>query len=156
MQVPNASVPMLAELRARSENVRELSGDHRMEAFVMRLVQFFGTDADMESMASMAANKPSQSWVDADIDRATVELADMAQRFMRLESFAHVKGRIDNRHSMAVTVGMSGQPATVQDEFEVTSMERLDVQYVASEIERALRSAGEQRRNVILAAFGGS
>ena len=61
--------------------------------FVMRLVQFFGTDADMESMASMAANKPSQSWVDADIDRATVELADMAQRFMRLESFAHVKGR---------------------------------------------------------------
>ena len=153
LQVPNASVPMLAELRARSENVRELSGDHRMEAFVMRLVQFFGTDADMESMASMAANKPSQSWVDADIDRATVELADMAQRFMRLESFAHVKGRIDNRHSMAVTVGMSGQPATVQDEFEVTSMERLDVQHVASEIERALRSAGEQRRNVILAAL---
>ena len=119
----------------------------------MRLAQFFGTDADMESMASMVANKPSQNWVDADIDRATVELADMAQRFMRLESFAHVKGRIDNRHSMAVTVGMSGQPATVQDEFEVTSMERPDVQHVASEIERALRSAGEQRRNVILAAL---
>ena len=153
LQVPNASGPMLAELRARAKNVRELSGDHRMEAFIMRLAQFFGTDADMESMASMVANKPAQSWVDADIDRATVELADAAQKFMRLESFAHVKGRFDNRHSMAVTVGMSGQPTTVHDEFEVTSMERPDVQHLASEIERALQSAGEERRNVILAAL---
>ena len=153
LQVPNASGPMLAELRERAKNVRELSGDHRMEAFIMRLAQFFGTDADMESLASMVANKPSQSWVDADIDRATVELADSAQRFMRLESFAHVKGRFDNRHSMAVTVGMSGQPTTVHDEFEVTSMERPDVRHLTSEIERALQSAGEQRRNVILAAL---
>ena len=153
LQVPNASGPMLAELRARADNVRELSGDHRMEAFVMRLAQFFGTDADMASMASMIANKPSQNWVDADIDRATVELADVAQRFMRLESFAHVKGRYDNRHSMAVTVGMSGQPTTVHDEFEVSSMERPVVQHLASEIERALQSAGEERRNVILAAL---
>ena len=101
----------------------------------------------------MVANKPAQSWVDADIDRATVELADMAQRFMRFESFAHVKGRFDKRHSMAVTVGMSGQPTTVQNEFEVTSMERPDVQHLASEIGRALQSAGEERRNVILAAL---
>ena len=153
LQVPNTSGPMLAELRERAKNIRELSGDHRMEAFIMRVAQFFGTDADMESMASMVANKPSQSWVDADIDRATVELADAAQRFMRLESFAHVKGRFDNRHSMAVTVGMSGQPTTVHDEFEVTSMERPDVQRLASEIERALQSVGEERRNVILAAL---
>ena len=153
LQVPNASGPMLAELRARAENVRELSGDHRMEAFIVRLAQFFGTDADMESMASMVSNKPARTWVDADIDRAAVELADTAQKFMRLESFAHVKGRIDNRHSMAVTVGMGGQPTTVHDEFEVSSMERPDVQHLASEIERALQSAGEERRSVILAAL---
>ena len=153
LQVPNASGPMLAELRARAKNVRELSGDHRMEAFVMRLAQFLGTDADMESLASMVANKPAQSWVDPDIDRATVELADVAQRFMRLESFAHVKGRFDNRHSMAVTVGMGGQPTTVHEEFEVTSLDRPDVENVVSEIEKALRSAGEARRNVILAAL---
>ena len=153
LQVPNAAAPMLAELRERAKNVRELSGDHRMEAFVMRLVQFVGNDADMESLASMVANKPAQNWVDADIDRATVELADTAQKFMRLESFAHVKGRIDNRHSMAVTVGMGGQPTTVHDEFEVTSVERPDVQHLASEIGRTLQSAGEERRNVILAAL---
>ena len=54
-----------------------------MEAFVMRLAQFHGNDEDMESIASMVANKPSRSWVDVDIDRTTVELAEMAQKFMR-------------------------------------------------------------------------
>ena len=153
LQVPNASAPMLAELRARAENVRELSGDHRMEAFIMRLAQFFGAVDDMESLASMVVSKPSPSWVDADIDRATVELADMAQRFMRVESFAHVKGRADKRHSMAVTVGISGRPATVQDEFDVTSLESHDVKALVSKIAGTLQTAGEQRRNVILAAL---
>ena len=54
---------------------------------------------------------------------------------------------------MAVTVGISGHPTTVHDEFEVTSMERPDVQHLASKIGRALQSAGEERRNVILAAL---
>ena len=153
LQVPNASAPMLAELRARAENVRELSGDHRMEAFTMRLAQFFGADDDMENLASMVVNKPSRSWVDADIDRATVELADMAQRFMRVESFAHVKGRADKRHSMAVTVGISGRPATVQDEFDITSLESPDVKALVSKIEGTLQTVGEERRNVILAAL---
>ena len=153
LQVPNASAPMLAELRARAENVRELSGDHRMEAFIMRLAQFFGADGDMESLASMVVSKPSPSWVDADIDRATVELADMAQRFMRVESFAHVKGRADKRHSMAVTVGIGGRPATVQQEFDVTSFESLDVKALVCKIEGTLQTSGEGRRNVILAAL---
>ena len=153
LQVPNASAPMLSELRARSENVRDLSGDHRMEAFVMRLAQFYGTDTDMESLASMAANKPLRSWVDSDIDQATVELADMAQRFMRMESFAHVKGRSDKRHAMAVTVGIGGRPATVHDEFNVTSLDRPDVEQLVSDLKEAVQTAGEGRRNVILAAL---
>ena len=153
LQVPNASAPMLAEMRARAENVQGLSGDHRMEAFVMRLGQFSGTDSDMESLASMFGNKPSRSWVDTDIERATVELAEMAQRFMRVESFAHVKGRSDRRHSMAVTVGINGRPATVHDEFDVTSLERPVVEALISRIEKTLYAAGERRRNVILAAL---
>ena len=91
--------------------------------------------------------------IDTDIDRATVELAAMAQRFMRVESFAHVKGRADKRHSMAVTVGISGSPATVQDEFNVTSLESPDVATLVSKIEGTLQIAGEERRNVILAAL---
>ena len=99
---------MLAELRSRADNVRQLGGDHRLEAFIIRLAQFQGSDEEMESLASLATNKPSRHWVDSDIDRAAVELADMAQRFNRVEAYAHVKGRPDRRHAMAVVVGHEG------------------------------------------------
>ena len=153
LQVPNASPPMLAELRGRAENIRELTGDYRMEAFVMRVSQFSGTNDDVESLASMIANKPARSWVDTDIDSATVELAEMAQRFLRAESFAHVKGRDDKRHSMAVTVGMSGRPATLWKEFDVNYLERPEVEALVGQLKDVLESAGEDRRNVILAAL---
>ena len=44
LQVPNASPSMLAELRGRAENIRELGGDHRLEAFIVRLARFEGRD----------------------------------------------------------------------------------------------------------------
>ena len=75
LQVPNASSSMLAELRDRAENIRELGGDHRLEAFIVRLAGFNGHGADMENLAGMAVNKPPRQWVDADIDRAALELA---------------------------------------------------------------------------------
>ncbi len=153
LQVPNASPQLLAELRARAENIRQLSGDHRQEAFILRLSHFYGSDQDMESLASMAANKPPPTWVDADIDRAAVALAEMAQQFNHLESFAHVKGRADKRHAMAVTVGMNGQRATVQDVFDVTDLEHAEVEQLIERLEKALEDCGEQRRNIVLAAL---
>ena len=153
LQVPNASGPLLAELRARAGNVRQLSGDHRLEAFIVRLSHFYGSEQDMESLASMATNKPPPTWVDADIDRAAVTLAEMAQSFIHLESFAHVKGRSDKRHAMAVTVGLNGQRSTVQDVFDVTDLDRIEVDQLIERMEKALEECGEQRRIIILAAL---
>ena len=64
--VPNASPPNLAELRARAVNIRQLSGDLRLESFILRVAEFQGTGTDMESLASMASNKPPNQWVDPD------------------------------------------------------------------------------------------
>ena len=91
--MPNASAPMLADLRSRAENISGVGGDHRLEAFIVRLIRFRGSDDDMESLASMATNKMPRNWVDADVDQAAVELADLAQRFIHIEAFARVKGR---------------------------------------------------------------
>ena len=153
LQVPNDSPPSLAELRARAENVRELGGDLRMGAFVLRLAKFEGTDVDIESLASMAANKPLEACVDADIEHATIELAEMAQRFMRNEAFAHVKGRHNRRHAMSVTVGIGGRPTTVTDEFAVTTSERSDVERLIKKMRKALQSSASPQRNVVLAAL---
>ena len=153
LQVPNASPSMLAELRARADNIRELGGDHRLEAFIIRLARFEGSDEDMEGLAGMAVNKPPRDWVDPDIDRAVVELAGMAQRFIRAEAFARVKGRQDKRHAMAVIVGMDGQPKLVHDEFEITDLDQPAVRALIDRVDRTLRDNGQERRNIILAAL---
>lgn len=153
LYVPNASPAMLTELRARAENIRQLGGDHRMEAFIVRLAQFRGSDEEMESLASMAANKPSRNWVDSDIDRAAVELARMAQQFNHVEMFAHVKGRQNKRHAMGVVVGMRGRSTPVYDEFVVTDLERERVDDLIAQVDKVLNRIGEKQRNIILAAL---
>ncbi len=153
LQVPNAAQAMLAELRDRAENIRDLGGDHRLEAFIMRLSRFHGRSEDMEGLAGMAVNKPMHGWVDPDVDKAALELANMAQRFVRAEAFAHVKGRRDKRHSMAVVIGFEGRPRTVHDEFQVAERDRQSVDSLVGCVDAALQGSGEARRNVVLAAL---
>src|SRR5262249_12032610 len=135
LQVPNASPQALSELRARAENIRQLAGDFRLDAFVGRLTQFEGTQADIEGIASLAVNKPPRDWVDPDLDRAAVEIADLAQRFIRAEAFARVKGRTDKRHAMAVVVGMNGRPGPVHEEFDIMDADRVAVEEIIARVE---------------------
>ncbi len=124
LQVPNASPNAIADLRARAENIRNLAGDFQLEAFVGRIATFQGTEEDIEGLASLAANKPMRDWSDADIDRAAMGLAGLAQKFNRAEAFAHVKGRKDKREAMALVVSVAGRPAPVYAEFDVGDGER--------------------------------
>ena len=149
--IPSTSVDMLSELRARAENIRQIGGDHRLEAFVLRMSRFNGTDADMESLASLASNKPPRQWVDADIDKATIELADMARSFTRLEAFAHVKGRQDRREAMAVVVGIRGHP--IHDEFEIAANQQDQVEELIERVRATLDESGEEAQDVIVAAL---
>ena len=153
LHVPNASPPMLADLRSRAENVVGIGGDHRLEAFIIRLARFCGTDEDMESLVSMASNKPPGNWVDADVDGASVELADLAQRFLHLEAFARVKGRPSKRHAIAVVVGVGDRPAPYHDDFQIGDLERTEVDALVSHLDKALNDRGQGSRNVILAAL---
>jgi hypothetical protein len=52
LDVTEASSRQLASLRARAENIRDLSGDFRLNAFVTRIAKFEGTQADVEGSAS--------------------------------------------------------------------------------------------------------
>lgn len=153
LQVPSASPTMLSELRKRAANVRQLSGNHRLESFVVRLTAFHGTDADMESLASMATNKPCRNWVDSDIDQARLNLAELAQSFIRIEGLAHVQGRTNKRQAMALVVGLNGRPTPLHEEFDVTDLEQDDVNALLSRMEKTLARSGEKRRRIILATL---
>ena len=153
LQVPNVSRQSLAELRARAENIRQLAGDFRLDAFIGRLAQFDGMDESFEGIASLAANKPPRDWVDPDLDHAAIELADMAQKFLRTETYARVKGRPDKRQAMAVVIGLDGRPAPLLGEFNIADSDRAAVDDVIDRVMAALEDADTSRRSIILAAL---
>ncbi|ODM28634.1 ATP-binding protein [Marinobacter adhaerens] len=153
LQVPNLSPQSLLELRERAENVKELAGDFRLDAFVGRLAGFQGSDKGFDSIASLAANKPPRDWVDPDMDRASIELADMAQRFLKAETFTRIKGRPEKRHAMAVLVGREGRPAPLLEEFDVTDSDRKDIDEIIERFSAVLDSSDAKNKNIILAAL---
>lgn len=153
LQVPNNSPQAISELRERAENIREIGGDFRLNAFIGRLSQFEGRDQDLEGIASLSANKPPRDWTDPDLDRASVELADFSQKFVRAESFARVKGRVDKRHAMAVVVGLNGRPTPLHAEFEVTDSEREAIDKTIECIEKVIEIDGPEDRKLLLAAL---
>ena len=153
LQVPNVSPRALADLRARAENIRQLAGDFRLDAFVGRLLRFDGSHESFESIASLAADKPPPDWVDPDLDRAAIELADMAQRFLRTETYARVKGRPDKRQAMAVVIGMDGRPEPMLEEFDIADTDRAAVNALVKRVSATLEETETGRRNIILAAL---
>lgn len=153
LQVPNMSPQALAELRGRAENIMQISGDFRLNAFISRLAKFEGSVPDVEGIASLAANKPPRDWTDPDVDRASVELADLAQKFIRSESFARVKGRVDKRHAMAVVVGVNGRPTPLHAEFEVTEGERAGIDEIISQLESVIDAGDDTKHRMVLAAL---
>jgi len=153
LQVPNASPQALAELRERAENIKQLAGDFRLDAFVGRLTNFEGSEESFEGIASLAANKPPRDWTDPDLDHAAIELADMAQKFVRAETYARVKGRPDKREAMAVVIGMDGRPAPLLEEFDIADSDRGAVEDIINRVNVALQESDTTQRSVILAAL---
>ena len=153
LQVPNVSPQSLAELRDRAENVRQLAGDFRLDAFIGRLSQFDGSDEVFEGIASLAANKPPRDWVDPDMDQAAIELADMAQKFLRAETYARVKGRQDKRQAMAVFIGMNGRPTPLLEEFDIADSDRASVNALIERVAAAVEDSATSQRSIILAAL---
>ena len=153
LQVPNISPQALAELRERAENIKQLAGDFRLDAFVGRLSQFDGSNEGLEGIASLAANKPPREWADPDLDRAVIELADMAQKFLRVETFTRVKGRPEKRHAMAVVLGTEGSPSPLLEEFHIGDADRDAIDEIIERVAATLEEADTNRKNIILAAL---
>ena len=153
LQVPNVSPQALAELRERADNIKQLVGDFRLDAFAGRLTQFDGSHESFEGIASLAADKPPHDWADPDLDRAAIELADMAQRFLRAETYARVKGRPDKRQAMAVVIGMDGRPAPLLEEFNIADSDRAAVNVLVERISAALEETDTSHHSIILAAL---
>lgn len=152
LRVPKVNDEAYAELHLRAETVRGLTGNYRLDAFATRLSTFTGNLDEIEGIASLAASKPPRDWVDRDIDQATVEIAALAQAFVKAESLAHVKGRQDRRQHMSVVFGDSRRPSPINPEFDISIDEQVDVDDLVMQF-HALLLRNHVSRDVALAAI---
>lgn len=104
----------MKSLQARARVVQGISGDFKLDAFATRLTTFAGSPSDIESLVSLAVNKPPREFSDHDIDLATVQLARWSFEFRRMEAVASVQGRPANRRALAVVfAGQETRSVTV-------------------------------------------
>ena len=154
LRVMNTTPQALAGLRERAENIRNLSGDFYLDAFIGRLSHFNGSDESFESIASLAANRPPRDWTDPVLDKVAVDLTDLSERFVKAETFARVKGRGNKRRSIAVIIGMGeDKPIPLQEEFDVAVSDNSAIEKVVKSVSDALDSADVHEHNLILAAL---
>jgi hypothetical protein len=151
-ELDSASMEGAGPIRERAKRIRGLTGDFRLEAFIARLCTYEATSADIEGIASLAANKPPRDWSDNDVDRAHLDVARLAQQFNRAEAFARVKGRADGRHAVAFVIGLDGSPGLQAREFEITERDRHTVLELARVLQGVLAST-ESSAEIRLAAL---
>ena len=129
-------------LRRRAQTVRSLTGNFRLDALATRLSNYGGSLEELEGLASLAANKPARDWVDRDLDAARIELAALAQQFLKAEGFARLKGRPDGRIAMAVYISDPAFAEPTACEVELSREEQAEAIALADRIAAQLTRDG--------------
>jgi hypothetical protein len=139
----------LEELRKRAGTVKGMTGDFKLDAFATRLETYDQADENVESLISLAIDKPQAAWVDRDIDAAMAKLVEWAVEFRKAETMAPLRGRPSTRRVIGVVFGAShGQDATGFVDISDT-----DTPAVDRLVKQFLAEAQGERREVILAAL---
>lgn len=153
LDVHNDSPQAIEELKARAKNIQKISGDFRVDAFTSRLIDYEGTYSNIEGIGSLAANKPPRDWVDADLDKAMIEIASFSTSFIRAESFARVQGRLEKRRAMSVIINQGGKSRPYYADFEISDAEQTEVNTLITEIQNVLSASKKERESIVLAAL---
>lgn len=152
LRIPDGSDRQITELHIRADTVKGLTGNYRLDAFALRLTTYASADEEIESIASLATNKPPKDWVDRDIDQARIEIASLAQEFVKAEGLAHVKKRENRRHPMALYFGDPNREAPITLEFDIASHQQPEVRQLVCDLQTVLAKTNVSR-DVALAAL---
>jgi hypothetical protein len=142
----------LPALRRRAAAIKSASGNFRLSALATRLETYMGTLEDIEGIASLAANKPSREWVDRDVDAARIELAALAQQFLKTETFNRGAAGGAGRTAFAIYMSDPSFPAPMSPELDLDADERRHADALALKL-RALLDAEAQSSTIALGAL---
>jgi hypothetical protein len=139
-------------IRQRAETIRDLSGDLRLNSFVLRLSTFRQSEPDIEGLVALAINKPARDWTDNDLSQAKIELADLCQKFLRTELFARVQSRAPHRQALGLVVGGRNSGETHFMEVQITEADEPTVERISQALGKTLL-AQHHGRSVAIAAL---
>ena len=143
-----ASPADLITLHARAENIKGLSGDMTLEAFIARLEAFEDSQSDIEGIISLASSRPATMWTDREIQVAMSRISELAFAFRRQETFSHLRGRSEERRVFSVAFGAAEDDAT-----ETIEISTDDAARAKMEAENLLQSLKHLPANIMLAAL---
>jgi hypothetical protein len=138
----DASRDDLEALQERANSVSGISGDFRMDAFATRLANYDGSQASLEGILALAAERPPRDWLDRHIDAAVLELVKFARRFRESEAFAAVHGREAHSEAIAVVIGAGSDTKTISRSFAISDRHRETVEAQAAELASMLEGQG--------------
>ena len=143
--------PNLESLHLRAKIVHGITGNFRLDAFAARLEEFSDAPQDMESIASLAINKPVREWSDNDPKAAMLQIADFALKFRQAEMLAQLKKRNPTSEALALMLGTGENGYTMIETFDITEDEKEEVLTLARDIESVLNKNGINNKQKLAA-----
>ncbi len=144
-------VSSISDLKERAKNVYDLIGDKVFDGFASRLSRYEDSTRDLEGIISFASSKPTDKWIDIDIDKARVRIAELATQFLRAEAIARVKNRKDTRHAVALVIGDNGSQEPINHDFSLSETELKKAKLLSEMIGGQL--AKESNEEIAIAAL---
>ncbi|WP_163022974.1 MULTISPECIES: ATP-binding protein [Pseudomonas] len=137
-------------LHHRSNTVIGISGNLQLDAFATRLSSLNLNPDSVDSLLSMAVQKPPRDWTDSDIDAALIQLAQWGLQFRQVEAVCSVRDRVPTRNAIAIVLGTGQKGKTVSESFDVSPSENRLIQKISTEI---MKNFKDVSREVFLAAL---
>lgn len=143
----------LENLRARAKKVSGISGDFRVDALSSRLTNFESSVDDIAGIASLAANKPINDWIDQDIERALIEISVLCEGMKKAEIYANVDGN-RNRHSFSYASSLSNSSEVKSISFDILEKDRKKIEETKKSINELLKNSDAKLALAALTEIG--
>lgn len=153
LEIVDEGLSGIYELNSRAKNIMHISGDFKLDAFAGRIATYKGTQTDVEGIASLAADKPIKDWIDLDVNRAKLRIAELAHQFNHIEAYGRVQNREDYRQAVAFMVGLNGKPRTYVHEFTVKQNEQKNIKDLENKIREVINGHTNKDTELLLAAL---
>ena len=151
LDVPFASPKRLEDLRIRAKNIRDVSGNFRINAFASRISAFSGKLEDIAGIISLAISKPPHDWIDLDLENAKREILFLCKEFKKAELCSKIKHRTSMRQGVAFITGIGGDSNIIEGEFDVLNNARDEIDSLKGKLDSIATTVKD--KNVLLAAL---